>query len=179
MFCWSLPTQVVQQLAYTSILVLAPAQLVHVLIVNCVVFTFPSVVCLHFLLYYCPCVHKQAPPLAALLCCQLPCLPAAAIHCEYSGPVCIHKDSNTAETVNTTFDNEHMHAVQNHLCLPVHQLTKLCSFAVSFSGFHSGRCLICCTDQTVMLKSSLLWAAWSSLDSALMATVIKASNSHL
>ena len=50
---------------------------------------------------------------------------------------------------------------------------------VSFSGFHSGHCLICCTDQTVMLKSSLLWAAWFLLDCLLLATVVEVSVSCL
>ena len=49
------------------------------------------------------------------------------------------------------------------------------ALAVLFSGFRSGRRLICCTDRTVMLKSSLLWAAWSSLDCLLLATVVVVS----
>ena len=49
------------------------------------------------------------------------------------------------------------------------------TFAVLFSGFRSGRRLICCTDWTVMLKSSLLWAAWSSLNCLLLATVVEVS----
>ena len=60
---------------------------------------------------------------------------------------------------------------QVHLC----ELVRLCTcvaLTVSFSGFHLAHQLICCTDQTVMLKSSLLWAAWSLLDSVLLATVL-------
>ena len=53
------------------------------------------------------------------------------------------------------------------------------ALAVLFSGFHSGHHLICCTDRTVILKSSLLWAAWSTLDSVLLATVVKVSISRL
>ena len=41
---------------------------------------------------------------------------------------------------------------------------------LQFSRFCSGRRLIWCTDQTVMLKSSLLWA--SSLDCLLLATAV-------
>ena len=49
--------------------------------------------------------------------------------------------------------------------------------AVSFSGFYSGCRLICCTDWTVMLISSLLWGICSSLDSGLLATAVKVSKS--
>ena len=51
------------------------------------------------------------------------------------------------------------------------------ALAVSFSGFHSGRRLICCTDWTVMLISSLLWEICSSLDSGLLETAVKVSKS--
>ena len=51
------------------------------------------------------------------------------------------------------------------------------ALAVSFSGFHSGRCPICCTVWTVMLISSLLWGICSSLDSGLLATAVKVSKS--
>ena len=37
----------------------------------------------------------------------------------------------------------------------------------------------CHTDWSVKLKSSLLWAVWSSLDSALLAIVVEVSNSRL
>ena len=52
------------------------------------------------------------------------------------------------------------------------------ALAVSFSGFHSGCRLICCTDWTVMLISSLLWRICSSLDSGLLATAVKVSKSR-
>ena len=52
------------------------------------------------------------------------------------------------------------------------------ALAVSFSGFHSGCRLICCTDWTVMLISSLLWRICSSLDSGLLATVVMVSKSR-
>ena len=52
------------------------------------------------------------------------------------------------------------------------------ALAVSFSGFHSGCHLICCTDGTVMLTSSLLWVNWSSLVSGLLETVVKVSKPH-
>ena len=52
------------------------------------------------------------------------------------------------------------------------------ALAVSFSGFHSSRHLICCTDWTVMLISSLLWGICSSLDSGLLATAVKVSKSR-
>ena len=68
-----------------------------------------------------------------------------------------------------------LHAVRNHPCLPVYELRQArlgcVALAVSFSGFHSVCFLICCTDQTVILNSSLLWVAWSSLNSVLLATV--------
>ena len=51
------------------------------------------------------------------------------------------------------------------------------ALALSFSGFHSGRRLICCTAWTVMLISSLLWRICSSLDSGLLATVVTVSKS--
>ena len=51
------------------------------------------------------------------------------------------------------------------------------ALAVSFSGFHFGRHLICCTDWTVMLISSLLWGICSSLDSGLLATAVEVSKS--
>ena len=53
------------------------------------------------------------------------------------------------------------------------------ALAVLFSEFHSSHHLICCKDRTVMLKSSLLWAAWSSLNSVLLVTVVEVSVSHL
>ena len=51
------------------------------------------------------------------------------------------------------------------------------ALAVSFSGFHSSRHLICCTDWTVMLINSLLWGICSLLDSGLLATAVKVSKS--
>ena len=76
---------------------------------------------------------------------------------------------------------QHMaaHAVRNRPCLPVyeHRRTSLgcVALAVLLSGFRSSSHLICCTDRTVMLKGSLLWAAWSLLDCLLLATVVKVS----
>ena len=57
------------------------------------------------------------------------------------------------------------------------EVGNLCcvALAVSFSGFHSSRCLICCTHWTVMLISSLLWQICSSLDSGLLATAVEVS----
>ena len=49
------------------------------------------------------------------------------------------------------------------------------ALAVSISKFHLSHRLICCTDWTVMLISSLLWDIYSSLDSGLLATAIKVS----
>ena len=73
--------------------------------------------------------------------------------------------------------------VWNRPCWPVyeHQWARLgrVALAVSLSEFHSGCHLVCCTDWTVMLKSSLLWVAWSSLDCLLLATVVEVSISHL
>ena len=50
--------------------------------------------------------------------------------------------------------------------------------AVSFFEFHSCHCLICCTDGTVMLTSSLPWANWPSLVSGLLETVVEVSITH-
>ena len=72
-------------------------------------------------------------------------------------------------------------------CLKLHavhqtpvQVSKLgcIALAISFSGFHSGRRLTCCTDGTVMLTSSLLWVNWSLLVSGLLETVVKVSKPH-
>ena len=51
------------------------------------------------------------------------------------------------------------------------------ALALSFFGFHSGRCLNCYIDWTVMLISSLLWEICSSLDSGLLATAVEVSKS--
>ena len=55
------------------------------------------------------------------------------------------------------------------------ELLGYVAFAVSSSA--PGWCLICCTDGTVMLTSSLPWAGWSMLDSRLLETVIEVSKS--
>ena len=72
-----------------------------------------------------------------------------------------------------------LHAVRNRPCLSVYELRQATHRLGCVAGFHSGHHLICCKDRTVILKSSLLWAAWSTLDSVLLATVIKVSVSHL
>ena len=54
------------------------------------------------------------------------------------------------------------HFYNNWACV---KLYRLCSFGLWISlGLSSS----CCTDGTVMLTSSLLWAGWSSLDSVLL-----------
>ena len=89
---------------------------------------------------------------------------------------------NKAGNVDTTLTYQ-LQAVQNCLCLQVYELRQArlgcVALAVAFSGFHSCHRLICCTDRTVMLRSSLLWATWSSLDCLLLATVIEVSVSRL
>ena len=53
-----------------------------------------------------------------------------------------------------------LHAVRNRSCLPVYELWRArlgcVPLEVSFAGFHSVCCLICCTDRTVMLNGGCL-----------------------
>ena len=77
-------------------------------------------------------------------------------------PNCVHKGCSKAGSVN-----QHR-AVPSIACWAcpessvftgVRARLGCVALAVLFSGFRSGRRLIFCTDWTVMLKSSLLWAA--------------------
>ena len=69
--------------------------------------------------------------------------------------------------------------VHVYRCTSTNELVRLCSFGSLVLGFRSDRHLICRTDGTVMLKNGLLWAAWSSLDCLLLATVVEVSVSCL
>ena len=81
--------------------------------------------------------------------------------------------------IQFTFDAHRVN--MNSICIRTGSSVKrpigCVSLAVSFSGFHLSRSLICCTDWTVMLISNLLWGICSSLDSRLLATAVKVSKS--
>ena len=64
------------------------------------------------------------------------------------------------------------------LCLQVGK-NQAVALSVSFSKFQSVCCLICCTDRSVKLISSLLQGNCSLLDSRWLATVVEVSKSCL
>ena len=88
-------------------------------------------------------------------------------------PNCVHKGCSKVGSVNTTLTSQsgqvpgqgantglhlqlHAEPIRNRLCLPVYNVRAKLGCVVSavlFSRFRSGcRCLICCTDQTVIVE---------------------------